>query len=258
MNNSSKQSVGVVNAISSNPVVSGILVTAVSGIIIKLYQRRQSRRQRAREWYETSLGMLGRLQQAAHRATEYQNEPDYDSLRERLEPLAEEMIEHANSAPSKVSEPARIDMATLSAFATGLVIISEQSERMDVFELYETVQGRARERYEGEYDMDDVNEIFGPFGIDEFVRKTHKDVEVNKEKADEFMSTFSQESIEAGRPTTVEEALNMPIGDVDEIVSDEEYLESMLEDSLEAYVRTTLLNVIEDVHGTMEAKKEAV
>ena len=82
--------------------------------------------------------------------------------------------------------------------------------------------------------------------------------EVTEEKADEFMSTFSQESIEAGRPTTVEEALNMPIEDVDEIVSDEEYLESMLEDTLEAYVRTTLLNVTEDVHGTMEAKKEAV
>lgn len=37
---------------------------------------------------------------------------------------------------------------------------------------------------------------------------------------------------------------------------DERYLESMLEDSLEAYVRTVPLNVIEDVHGTMEARKQ--
>jgi hypothetical protein len=250
--------VGVISAVASNPIVSGVIVAVVGGIIVKLYQRRQKRRQRAREWYETSLGMLGRLQQAAHRATEYQDEPDYDSLRERLEPLAEEMIEHANSAPTKVSEQARIDMATLSAFATGLVIISEQSEEMDVFELYETVQESARERYDGEYDMDDVDEIFGPFGIDKFVEDTDRDIGMDEEKANEFLSNFSQESIEAGHPTSVEEVLNMPIGKVDEIVSDEEYLESMLEDSLEAYVRMALLNVIKDVHGTMEARKARV
>lgn len=249
---------GIISAVASNPIVSGIIVAAVSGIMVKLYQKRQKRRQRAREWYETSLGMLGRLQQAAHRATEYQDEPDYDSLRERLEPLAEEMIEHANSAPSKVSEQARIDMATLSAFATGLVIISEQSEEMDVFELYETVQKHARESYDGEYDMDDVDEIFGPFGIDEFVEETDRDIEMDEERAEEFLSNFSPRSIEAGRPTTVEEALNMPIGEVDEIVSDEGYLESILEDSLETYICTSLLNIIEDIHRTMEARKEKI
>lgn len=196
---------GVISAIASNPIVSSIIVAVVSGIIVKLYQRRQKRRQRAREWYETSLGMLGRLQQAAYRATEYQDEPDYGSLRERLEPLTEEMIEHANSAPSKVSEQARIDMATLSAFATGLVIISEQSEEMDVFELYETIQKKnARESYDGEYDMDDVDEIFGPFGIDEFIKETDREIEMDEERAEEFLSNFAPESIEAGRPTTVD------------------------------------------------------
>lgn len=202
--------------------------------------------------------MLGRLQQAVHRATEYQDDPDYDSLRAGLEPLAEEMIEHGNSAPSKVSEQARIDMVTLSALATGLVIISEQSEGTDVFELYETVQERASERYDGEYDMDDINDIFGPFEIDEFVEEIDRDIEIDEEKAEEFLLNFSQESIEAGRPTTIEEALDMPIGEVDEIVGDEGYLESMLEDSLEVYVRTALLNVIEDVHETMEMRKESV
>lgn len=219
---------------------------------------RQNRKQRAREWYETSLGMLGRLQQAAHRATEYQDDPDYDSLRERLEPLAEDMIEHANSAPSTVNEQARLDMAILSAFATALIIISEQSEEMDVFELYETVQEHAKASYNGDYDMDDIDEIFGPFGIDEFVDETDRDVDLDEQKAEEFLSNFSEESLEAGRPTTVEEALNMPIGEVDEIVNDDGYLESMLEDSLEVYVRTALLNVIENVHGTMEIRKEAV
>jgi hypothetical protein len=247
--------VGVISAIASNPIITSLLVAVLAGIAVKIYQRHQKRRQRAREWYETTLGLLGRLQQAAHRATEYQDEPDYDSLRERLEPLAEEMIEHANSAPSKVSEQARIDMATLSAFATGFVIISEQSEEMDVFELYETVQEHAREKYEGEFDMDDVNEIFGSFGIDEVVEEPDRDIEMDEERAEEFRSNFSSESIEVGRPTTVEEALNMPIGEVDEIVRDEEYLESMLEDSLKAFVRMALLNVIDDVHGTMEARK---
>lgn len=202
--------------------------------------------------------MLGRLQQAAHRATEYQDDPDYDSLRERLEPLAEEMIEHANSAPSKVNEQARVDMATLSAFATGLIIISEQSDEMDVFELYETVQEHTKASYKGNYDMDDIDEIFGPFDIDEFVDETDRDVELDEQNVEDFLSNFSEESVETGRPMTVEEALNMPIGEVDEIVNDDEYLESMLESSLEAYVRTVLLNVIKDVHGTMEIRKETV
>jgi len=250
--------VGVINTIASSPVISTILATAIGGIIVRLYQRWQNRKQRAREWYETSLGQLGRLQQAAQRATEYQDKPDYDSLRERLEPLTEEMIEHANSAPSKVSEQARIDMAVLSAFATGLIILSEQSEEMDVFELYETVQEHARESYDGDYDMDDIDEIFGPFDIDEFVEETDTDVDLDEERAEEFLSNFSEESVEVGRPTTVEEALNMPIGKVDEVVSDDDYLESMLEDSLEAYVQTALMNVIEDTHEAMETRKKLV
>ncbi|WP_162991459.1 hypothetical protein [Halostella salina] len=249
---------GVINTIASSPVISTIVATAIGGIIVRLYQRWQNRKQRARKWYETSLGQLGRLQQAAQRATEYQDEPDYDSLRERLEPLTEEMIEHANSAPAKVSEQARIDMAVLSAFATGLIILSEQSEEMDVFELYETVQEHARESYDGDYDMDDIDEIFGPFDIDEFVEETDTDVDLDEERAEEFLSNFSEESVEVGRPTTVEEALNMPIGEVDEVVSDDDYLESMLEDSLEAYVRTALMNVIEDTHEAMETRKKLV
>lgn len=249
---------GLINAIALSPIISTIVATVVGGIIVRIYQKRQKQKQRAREWYETWLGMLGRLQQAAHRATEYQDNPDYDSLRERLEPLAEDMIEHANSAPSTVTEQARLDMAILSAFATGLIIISEQSEEMDVFELYETVQKHAKASYDGDYDMDDIDEIIGPFGIDEFVDETDRDVELDEQKAEEFLSNFSEESLEAGRPKTVQEALNMPIGEVDEIVNDDGYFESMLEDSLEAYVRTILLNVIEDVHGTMEIKKQAV
>lgn len=248
----------IINAFTSNPIISGIVVAVVSGIIVQLWRWRQKRKQRAREWYETSLGQLGRLQQAAHRATEYQDEPDFESLRERLEPLTEEIIEHANSAPAKVNERSRIEMAMISAFATGLIIITEQSEEMDTYQFYETVQEHARHSYDGNYDMDDVDEIFGPFDIDEFVEATDRDVDLDEEKAEEFLSNFSAETLEAGRPTTVEEALNIPIGDVPEIVDDGGYLESMLEDSLEEYVRTVLLGVIEDVHEAMELRKKAV
>ena len=249
---------GTVNTIASNPIISGITVAVVAGILVGLWKRRQDRKQRARKWYETSLGQLGRLQQAAHRATEYQDEPDYNSLRERLEPLSEEMIEHANSAPTKVNEQSRIDLAMVSAFATGLIVLTEQSEKMDVFDLYEIVQRHARESYDGDYDMDDVDEIFGPFDVDKFVEATDRDVDLDEERVEEFLANFSQESIEAGRPTTVEEALNMPLAEIPEIVDDGGYLERMLEDSLEEYVRTVLLNVIETVHETMEMRKNAV
>jgi hypothetical protein len=250
--------VAIVDAITSNPIISGVIVAVLSGIIVQLWRQRQQKKQRAREWYEDSLGMLGRLQQAARRATEYQDNPDYDSLRERLEPLTEEMIEHANSAPTKVHEQSRIDLAAISAFATGLIILTEQSEEMDVVELYETVQEHARESYDGNYDMDDVDEIFGPFPLDDFVDETDRDVDLDEEKAEDFIQNFSEESIEAGRPTTVDEALNMPISGVVEAVDDDGYLESMLEDSLEEYVRTILINVIEDTHETMERRKKLV
>jgi hypothetical protein len=154
--------VEIINAITSSPIITTIVTTVAGGILLQLRRWRQKRKQRAREWYEDSLGMLGRLQQAARRATEYQSDPDYDSLRERLEPLAEEMVDHSNSAPSKVNEQARIDMATLSAFATALIILTEQSEEMDVPELYETMQDHARRNYDGDYDMDEIDEIFGP------------------------------------------------------------------------------------------------
>jgi hypothetical protein len=50
----------------------------------------------------------------------------------------------------------------------------------------------------------------------------------------------------------------MPIAGVVEAVDDGGYLESMLEDSLEVFVRMVLINVIEDVHESMEARKRRV
>lgn len=249
---------GLINTITSSPLLSGIIATAVGGILVQLWRWRQQKKQRAREWYEDSLGLLGRLQQAIRRATKYQRKPDYDSLRERLEPLAEEMIEHANSAPAKVDKQSQVAMATISAFATGLIILTEQSEKVDVVELYETIQDSARESYDGDFDMDDIDEIFGPIQVDDFVEATDRDVDVDEEKAEEFLSGFSEESIEAGRPTEIDEVLNMPISGVVEAVDDGGYLESMLEDSLEEYIQMVLLNVIEDVHETMEMRKQLV
>lgn len=232
-----------------------VAVAVTAGITNRWWQRRQEAQDDVEKWYQDSLGLIGRLQQAGHRTTTYQ-ETDYSTLRKKLEPLSEDMQEHAASAPDGVEEEARMELIFLAAFSTGLITLSEQAEEFDGVEFFEHVQEHAQEMYDGEHDMEDVNELIDPLEADSLAEQMDKDVETDDDAIDEFLGHFSEESIEAGQPTTIDEALNMPVGLIDETVEQEDFLGEMLGDMMREYVRLILIDLTEEVFEAMEQRKK--
>ena len=166
------------------------------------------------------------------------------------------MQEHAASAPEGVKEEARVELIYLAAFSTGLITLSEQAEEFDAAELFENVQEHARETYDGEHDIEHVNELIEPFDADALAEEMEKEVETNDEVIEEFLGHFSEKSLEAGQPTTIDEALEMPIGTIDETVEEDDFWEEMLADTMREYIRMILIDLSEDVFEAMERRKQ--
>ena len=101
-------------------VATGILIGATGGIIVQRYRYRLERKQTADEWYADALGLISRAERIGLRTTEYQKETDTEILRSKLEPLSEDLNEHAASAPSSIPQEARDRLDFLSNITTKL------------------------------------------------------------------------------------------------------------------------------------------
>ena len=71
------------------------------------------------------------------------------------------------------------------------------------------------------------------------------------------ISSFNEESLEEGHPTTIDEALNMPLAGIEDVFEDERAMQDLLGDALENYVRLILVDYTEDVYERMESRKVA-
>lgn len=122
---------GIVETLISSPIIgflTGIAVATISGILVTIYRRRKQAEKDIALWYQNAIGLVARVQQAGYRTTTYQHQINYPKLHEKLEPLAEEIQEHAGSAPSGVNEEARVQLAYLAAFCSGVLTLTEQAE----------------------------------------------------------------------------------------------------------------------------------
>lgn len=120
------------------------------------------------------------------------------------------------------------------------------------------IQQHARQNYLGDHTMEDVNELIDAFDVETLVDDLPNDVKVDREALEEFGSHFSAESIEAGHPTTIEEALEMPLENIEDVFIDERVMQELLGDSLADYVRVILTDYTEDIFENMEQRKRAV
>ena len=110
--------------IAAQLVVSGIgaiAVTAIAGILVHKYRLSQKAQVDDKKWYQDAVGLVARVQQAGYRTTTYQHQVDHPEFHEKLEPLAEEIQEHAGSVPNRVDEEARIELIYSAAFCSGLL-----------------------------------------------------------------------------------------------------------------------------------------
>lgn len=251
---------GLIGTITSSPLLTGLAGvggTVAAGIMVQKYRERQQAKANAAKWYQDAVGLIARVRQAGYRTTTYQHQVDYPKLHEKLEPLAEEIQEHSGSAPSKVDNEARIELAYIAAFCSGILNLTDTATELTPAEFFRTIQHHARNQYSGEHDMEDVNQLLDGFDANELLNDLPEDVEVNEEKLEDFASHFSEESLEEGRPTTIDEALHMPLDGIEEVFEDERAMQELLGDALEDYIRLILIDYTEGIYERMEARKEA-
>lgn len=249
----------VVEFIDASAIVAAAVGTAVGGIAATIWRRRKEAKDRVDRWYRDALGIITQLELAGHRSTTYQQEVDQDLLREKVDPLAADLKEHVGRAPSGVDQASRDELDQLADFATMLVNLGEQMDDVNPQAFFSFMQQESRERYDGEYDMDDLNEFISSMDVDVLAEEIDIDeFEVNEDALWEFSQHLSQESIEAGQPTTIPEALNMPIDLLTETVEDDEYWETMMEDSMAEFVSLVLIEAAGEVYEVLEKRKQAV
>lgn len=249
---------GVIDWLAASPLsgfLGGIAVTVISGIIVTTYRRRQQAREDVAEWYQNAVGLIARVQQTGYRTTTYQHQVNYPKLHEKLEPLAEEIQEHSGDAPAGVDEEARIELAYLAAFCSGVLTLTEQAEDLTQVEFFRNIQRQARQNYDGKHDMEDVNELIDSFDAYSLANDLPKDVDVNEDVLQQFRSQFSDDSLEAGHPTTIDEALEMPLDRLEDVFENDQAMQELLGDSLADYVRVILIDYTEDIYEKMEVRK---
>ncbi|MDF9744528.1 hypothetical protein [Natrinema salsiterrestre] len=245
---------GVISAITTNPLIYGS-ITALVGVVTGEYvRRRHQQKKEAREWYGEAKGYLSNLQQAARKATAYRDGVNHDTLHELLNGLDEEMMRHANDDRKRVDDEARVELAVIAAYTTGLASLSEKSLNTNALDFIKRVQGHAIEDYDGDYDMDDLEALFSGFDFGEFA-KTDRNVDIDEQVAERLRSRFSDESLEAGYPTSIEEALNIPIEETEDAFETEGFLNTVVDDSLEAFVNM-VIDLAKETHERMDARQE--
>ncbi|GAB3690084.1 hypothetical protein GCM10028857_26170 [Salinarchaeum chitinilyticum] len=166
-------------------------------------------------------------------------------------------MRHANEAPKRVSHSAKLELAMIGAFTTALTSLTEKSTETDTLEFLKTVQNDAIQNFDGDYTMDDLEALSSSFDFDEFAQQIDRDIEVDEDVAQQLRSEFHEESLEAGHPTTIEEALNIPIETVQNAFASDEDFNLVVDDALEAMV-SVMTDFAKNTHKKMEQRKERV
>lgn len=247
---------GVISALTTNPLIYTSITALISVGVGEYVRRRHQQKTEARKWYGKSKGYLSNIQQATKKATAYRDGVNYDILYDLLNGLDEEMMMHANNDPKRVDNEVRFELAVIAAYTTGLASLSEKSSESDALDFVKRVQGDAIENYEGDYDMDDLEDLFSRFDFEEFA-KTDRDVDINEREAERLRSQFSDESLEAGYPESIEEALNIPIEEAEDAFETEGYLNTVVDDSMELFVNM-VHDLAKEAHARMDARQQRI
>jgi hypothetical protein len=196
----------IIDLILSNPLISGFIVAICSGGIFEYLRRRHQQQKEARKWYGEAAGLLSNLQQSAGKATTYRDGVNHNLLHENLDGLDEEIMRQANDSRKRVDREAQVELAIIAAYATGLASLTEKSSDTNSLEFIQSVQSEAIGHYDGEYDTDDLEALFSGFEFGDFADKIDEDMPIDEQAAEQLRSRFSDESLEMGYPTTIDEA----------------------------------------------------
>lgn len=244
-------------------VAMGLLIGSVTGVIVERYRHRLQRRQTAEEWYRDALGLISRTERVGHRTTEYQQETDTQTLSSNLDPLSEDLREHAASAPSTIPQEARDRLKFLSDITTGLIIVSEQDDKMAGAEMLANFQTFVRKRVDNEDenipDINLVNEIIAPVDTDAMIDDLQaEEMNFDEKELEDLLAEVSIETLQTQQIQSVEEALDFPFKEVNELLDDVDIMDVVMKNGMREYVRLWLLDVTDDIYREMEARRDRI
>lgn len=244
-------------AVTPIGVATGIAIGAIGGSLVQLYRNWLDRKQTAKEWFQDSLGLIARVEHLGRRTTEYQPEVNTEKLRLDLEPLSEEIKEHAASAPDGVSQEARDRIDFLADISNGLVIIAEQGDDVAPTELLSLLQMFANQGETPE--MEQVNQIISLIDTEEiYEHLPTEDMEYDEEKLDGIFAELSEETVKTMQIQSVEDALKFDFKEANEIVDGFDVVDEVIDDTMRQYIRVWMLNITEDIYDEMEERREYV
>jgi hypothetical protein len=182
---------------------------------------------------------------------------NYDTLNRKLEGLDEDIMAHANlaSVRERVDDDDGTALSIVAAYTTGLASATERDKDTEALDFVEQVQQEAIQSYRGQYDMEDVEDMFSSVDFDEFADHADEKLDVDEEAAAEFKKRFSDESLAAGRPTTIEEALSIPIREARDAFETGNPMDTIVDDSMEMFTRS-VTELSENIRERMETEKE--
>ncbi|WP_424008699.1 hypothetical protein [Haloferax denitrificans] len=246
-------------AVTPLGVASGIIIGATGGILVQRYRYRLDRRQTVKMWFSNSLGLIARVEHLGRRVTEFQTETNTEKLRSELEPLSEEIKQHAGGAPDGVSLEARDRMNNLANIANGLVIITEQGDDASPAELLSILQQSAKQRDEPTPDIEQVNQLIAGIDTESIHEKLPtEDIDYDEEMLDDILVELTDETQETMQIQSVEDALNFDFGAVNEVIDGLDVVDDVMDGTMREYVRVWTLDVTEGLYDEMETRRDRV
>lgn len=249
----------LVGIFANNPIVAGVggfVVAAGGGLTVLFVRRRLQANDRVDEWYRNAAGIVARVQRFGHQSTAFQSGGDYGDFRAGLEPLADELQNHAASAPNGVADESRAQLLVLAAFSTGIIALSERHENLTGTEFFDAVQAHAREHYDGEYDIDEVLEFTEPALDGDPVIESDPG-EIDQGAVDRFLDSLDEETRASGEFGSVDEVLGMDFGLLAETVENTEVWDEMASEVMRSYIQLAIVETAENTLEKLEERRES-
>ncbi|EMA67280.1 hypothetical protein C462_15804 [Halorubrum distributum JCM 13916] len=107
--------------------------------------------------------------------------------------------------------------------------------------------------------MDLINEIISPMNTDS-LSENHppEDVDFDEEGVEEVLSEVSDETSEAGNIQSLEDVVNFPFEEANELIDDVDIVDEAMENVMRGYIRLWLLDITDEIYNDMEERQSRI
>jgi hypothetical protein len=239
-------------------ILAGATTTAIGGIIVWKYRQRARRRRELKDWYKESKSFASKVQKLGERATSFREETDTDLLKSELDPVADKILAHAETAPEGVDDDAVQEMRALSNVATNLGLIVDLHSEHSGVELMKRLQQGIKEKDmdETSQDMDRLNQLARMIDLSDLPPGNIDQNKIDEDALGDLTEQIRDKTLESGEVQSLNEVAEFPFEEMDSAVEGMNPVDEMVSGLLKEYSRLTLIQFTEDLYDRMEERAE--